>query len=908
MLRLLTAIRRNLNVKILLALSGCVAMVMGGVIVLAMASQQRHLLEQMTSFGHKLQSVAYAAIEHPMALGDSATVDRQLFAMREQLDGSEVIICDFNEMVVFASHSEQIGKPLSTLTANWDFLSHLREMLADGSEISVAGHFEEVRDGRRYLLTIDAIDNRPECYHCHGTSRRVLGGLITRHSTDSTYGAIAALRTHTIAISLLGIAALVLLAYLLLVRLVTRPVEELAEKAGRIAAGDLDVAVTARSEDAIGMLGRSFNSMARSVKDSYSQLSSFSKELEREVDRRTTMLREKTFLLERANRELRELDKLKSSFLANMSHELRTPMNSIIGYTDLLIDRVDGEINLEQEKSLGKVQHNARHLLQLINDILDMAKIESGKVTLDPASVDIRALTESMATIFEPTIARKGLAFNLDLGVDLPAVYVDEDKVRQIFINLLSNAVKFTSQGAITISVSPLAPNGGGLSRYVKICVDDTGIGIRPGDLGTLFDKFSQIDSSTVRRYEGTGLGLSIARGLVVLHKGKIWATSILGKGSTFCFTLPTSMELFEKPIPAKVEPQIAELLAQFFERPAETFLKPPRHGGRPIKCWEFAHCGQASCPAHGNEEHRCWLIPGTHCRGTKVAECSEKIDFCKSCEIIDLLLLAENEPPVPCAPARDKQPPVVVPPHRKTVLVIDDNAEVVDLVGKYIGEEYQVVGLLGGEAAVTKAMELQPAVITLDIMMPGKDGWQVLHELKQNPATQDIPVVVLSIVDNKKLGFSLGAAEYIVKPVDKNLLLRKLRSLEKIARIRRILVVDNEKRTVAMLSELLEENGYQVAGAVNSGAAAEALEAAPADLIVLNPIMPAADGFDFIERLKSNPRTKDIPLILLTQQSLSEGDLENLNGHIRAILNRTTLTEEGLREELVETIRRCGG
>jgi PAS domain S-box-containing protein len=1092
----LAKIRRCLSAKILIVLSVCVAFVMGWVIVLAVVSQQRHLLAQMTSFGHKLQSIAHAAIKHPMALGDSAAIDRQLLAIRDQLAGSEIIVCDFDQIIVFSSHGEQIGEPMTSLTGSGEFIVALQELLSGQDGGSVPGHFEEVRNGRRYLLTLDAIDNQPECYECHGSSRRVLGGLITRHSTDGTYAAITALRNRTIGISLMGIAAVVLLTYLLLARLVTRPLEELAAKAGRLAGGDLEVAVTVGSEDAVGLLGRSFNIMVSSIKDQigyfnslrdaiaaplfivnndmlitymneacarltgfsreetegrlscrqvfrsdhcgttcplrcgrddntmregitatltdrqgdlipvmvsasaledargiiigaveickdvseviqaerlrylketavreeeqrrylearvgellgtlsqvsagnlkvrameqgrgdvmdqvarhinlsldnleelYARISSFSREMEREVDRRTMLLREKTLLLERANRELRELDKLKSAFLANMSHELRTPMNSIIGYTDLLLDGVDGRINEEQEKSLGKVQQNARHLLQLINDILDMAKIESGKIALDPAQVHLGTLAAAVATIFEPTVTGKGLALTLDIGADLPLVHIDEDKVRQIFINLLSNAVKFTNRGSIVISIRPFLAGSVGEQppQFLQVCVADTGIGIRAEHLGKLFDKFSQIDSSTVRHYEGTGLGLSIARGLVVLHKGKIWATSTFGKGSTFCFTLPTDGKLLEKPVRAEIEPAIAEVLAQYYERPAAIFLQGPRYGGRPVKCWEFTHCSQTSCPAHGSEELRCWLIPGTHCRGTRIAECSEKVDFCRSCEIIELLILGQAEAEAAAAAAGDDLPPAIGARDRRTVLVIDDNPEVVELVGKYIGGEYQVVGLLSGEAAVARAVELKPVAITLDIMMPGKDGWQVLYELKQNPATQEIPVVILSIVDNKKLGFSLGAAEYIVKPIDKNFLLRKLHSLEKIASIRRILVVDSDARTVGMVRDLLEGSGYQSAGAMSSREAIAAMEVSPPDLIVLNPIMPAADGLDVIERLKANRQTRNTPIILLTQQMPDEKDLENLNGHIRAILNKRILTEEAWREELVETIRK---
>lgn len=242
-----------------------------------------------------------------------------------------------------------------------------------------------------------------------------------------------------------------------------------------------------------------------------------------------------------------------------------------------------------------------------------------------------------------------------------------------------------------------------------------------------------------------------------------------------------------------------------------------------------------------------------------------------------------------------------------KKVLVIDDNAEVIELVRKYVGDEFQVVGLLNGHDAVRLAMELQPVAITLDIMMPGKDGWQVLHELKQNPATQDIPVVILSIVDNKKLGFSLGAAEYLVKPIDKKLLLRKLKSLEKMRpSIKKILVVDNDRHALDTICHLFDEGGYEISCAQNHAEAAEIIACQPPDLIVFNPFMPAPEGIDLIEQIKTNPQTMHIPLILITQQQLPEDALEKLNGRIRAILDKGLLSEEGLLKELVETIKKC--
>jgi len=240
--------------------------------------------------------------------------------------------------------------------------------------------------------------------------------------------------------------------------------------------------------------------------------------------------------------ELEKLDKLKSSFLANVSHELRTPMTVITGYTDLLLDKIDGPINEEQEKSLKKIASHSKHLMQLINDILDVSKMESGeKITLDPKEIDLKLLIESIASGFEPVMKQKGLTFTINIDDDLPPVYVDEDRTKQIMINLLSNAVKFAEKGGVTIKarLSDKRIEPGKPPSFSEVCVEDTGIGIKEEDISHIFENFTQVDGSINRKYEGTGLGLNIVKRLVELHKGEIWVTTKYGEGSKFCFTLP---------------------------------------------------------------------------------------------------------------------------------------------------------------------------------------------------------------------------------------------------------------------------------------------------------------------------------------------------------------------------------
>ncbi len=1101
MFSLLDPIRKRLALKILIVLTISVALVMGAVISISVKNQRKQIRERMTEFGQEMKSLAYAGIKHPMSVGDSASIEKQFSDIRNQLHGTEIVICDFDQRIVFATDTKRINTPVARFVHSPEALAALGKLLRNGAP----GHqvsFEEEQDGRKYLITIHRILNEKECHHCHGATRKVLGSLLTKRSTDATYAAIASLRNKTIAISVLGIGVIIALIYFLLIKLVTRPVSELAAKAEQLARGDLTVSVPVRSEDSIGVLGESFNSMVTSIKEQievadslkkviadplfmvdldmivtymneacalitgysreetegkltcreilhsdicnktdcpvqrtfkeglpvkgirttivsktgkkipimtsasalkdahgrivgavevfkdisdileverlqyvkqmakreeeqrqylelraenllkvlaqasegnlkvraalsgeecdkcvmdkiaahtnqmldnleklYNKISSFSRELEHEVARRTMMLRDRTLLLEQANRELRELDRLKSSFLANMSHELRTPMNSIIGYTALLLDRVDGEINEEQEKSLQKVANNAKHLLQLINDILDMSKIESGKIELVPEETDIKELIKTTASTFKPALEEKNLTISFDFAPDLPPVFIDDDKTRQILNNLLSNAVKFTERGGITIHARPssIGIKPGEKPLFVEICVEDTGIGIKKDDMGKLFDKFSQIDVSTIRQYEGTGLGLSIARGLVVLHKGVIWAESEFGKGTRLIFTLPAQKKVFDKPAEPVLEPIMAEKFAEYFNKPPETFLKEPTYGGKVIRCWEYTHCGQTSCPAYGSKEHRCWLIAGTHCKGIRVAKYPEKVEFCKACEVLEKLVLSKNNKPagdngnggqeVSTTNTAGKTT-------RKTILVIDDNPEVIELIRKNIGTAYNVIGLMDSENAVDKALEIRPAAITLDIMMPGKDGWQVLQELKSTPATQDIPVIILSIVDDKNRGFSLGAAEYIVKPINKKVLLNKLKNLEKLTRIKKVLIVDPDQATRELMAGFLGEADVELTAAANSREAMDALNRTKPDLIIVNLIMPdSGSGLDLVKHVKAEEKTKNIPFILITEKDLSDEQIVKLNGGIQAILNRGLLEENVLLAELKEII-----
>ena len=888
---------KSLANKILVAIVMTIVLIMGTEIVVRIYFGTRDRIELMNVLARDMASSTYAGIKHPMAVGDADGIKRELLDIREAAKDIEVFICNFDQEIIYSTHQEKVKTKIADYIRNKAALKTLSEILKTGIEPQSA--FEDEVSGKRHLVSFYPILNQKGCHHCHGSSRKVIGSMAIRMTAERVYATVGAQRNRTLVLTLFGIPITIIIIHLIVHKFIRRPVENLAEKAHRFAEGDMSVSIDIKTEDEIGVLGKTFNYMIASV-------SSASRKLEEEINRKTALLDERTQLItlvEKANRKLRELDQLKSTFLANMSHELRTPMNAIIGYTDLLVDGVDGPVNEEQEKSLKRIANNSRYLLQLINDILDISKIESGKVKLEPKELDIKWIVESVIPTFEPLIKEKGLTLSDSIDEDLALVYGDEDAIRQVLMNLLSNAIKFTSKGGITITARPsdrgIKP--GESPIFAEVCVEDTGIGIKEEDLGTIFDKFVQVDLTTVRQGEGTGLGLSIARGLVALHKGMMWATSKYKEGTKFHFTIPFKEEILERPGEPVIEPRMAEALANYFGRPVETFLKEPQYAGKPVRCWEYVRCGQPGCPAYGIEESRCWLVLGTHCAGMKIAAYPEKVDFCKGCELIEGLVLKAEEEYGSVEAGALKGEQVA----KKTVLAIDDNAEVICIIRKYLGEEYRVVGLASGEEAVEKAKELAPLAITLDIMMPGKDGWEVLRELKETPETEDIPVIILSIVDDKRLGFSLGATEYIVKPVGKQVLLRKLRNLEKLGRIKRVLVVDNDPETVRLIGNVLKELEYQVTTAYNSKDAIKSVQDFRPDLVVLNLTMPEVSGFDVIEYLKTGEGVKDIPLIVLTHRDLNEKEIDDLNDRMQAILNKGVLTKEDLLKELKDTINK---
>jgi PAS domain S-box-containing protein len=513
--------------------------------------------------------------------------------------------------------------------------------------------------------------------------------------------------------------------------------------------------------------------------------------------------------LQQKNVELEAASRMKSAFLANMSHELRTPLNAIIGFSEVLRDGLVGELTAQQRGFIGDIFVSGNHLLALINDILDLSKVEAGKMTLDLEPVEVAPLFASSLSIIREKAATRRIRLNMEAAVGLGTILLDARKVKQIVYNLLSNAVKFSNEGGEVIlrasrvlraDVGGLSPGCCGRSlpltdnefgEFLEIRVSDTGIGISPEGLEQLFKPFSQIDSGLARRFEGTGLGLAMVKILAELHGGTVAVESAVGHGSRFTVWLPLQVS------------------GNLIHTPA---MAPPSRIERPT-------------------EARIALIVES--------------DF-KSAELIRVQLEAEG---------------------------------------------FEVLHATSAEAALILAVQQPLALITLDIMLPNMDGWELLGRIKQVPELRRVPVVIISIAADPKKGFSLGAAAVMQKPISRPELFDALGDLGLLplshGQTLTVLVVDDDPKAV----EFIAINIMAMAGTVlRAYGGREAIEIARRklpDVILLDLMMPKVSGFDVVEALNEQPDTARIPIVVVTAKHITAEDRATLHGHVATIMDK---------------------
>ncbi len=507
--------------------------------------------------------------------------------------------------------------------------------------------------------------------------------------------------------------------------------------------------------------------------------------------------------LAKARDEALEATRAKSVFLANMSHELRTPMNAIIGYSEMLIEEAE---EAEQERfisDLKKIHTAGRHLLQLINDILDLSKIEANKLELYLETFDVGVMIQDVSTTIQPLAEKNGNNLVIKSAPNLGLMRADLTRVRQILFNLLSNACKFTDHGTVSLETIREKRDG---RDWFTISVRDSGIGMTTEQIGKLFQPFSQGDSSTTRKYGGTGLGLAITRRFCEMMGGDITVQSEIGNGSNFILELP------------------AEVVEQKTEEPST------------------------------------------------VRECTGQISG-EAC----------------------------------TILSIDDDPTIHDLLARFLNKEgFKVEVALSGEEGIRLAKGLHPQVILLDVLMPNMDGWATLSALKSDTDLTNIPVIMMTIVDDKNLGFTLGASDYICKPVDWNHLLAIVKKYCGKQVPGSALVVEDDAATREMLSRVLVKDGWHVEEAENGQVALKSVSQHCPDVILLDLIMPDVDGFEFLTKLRGREQWRSIPVIVVTGKDLTEQDRLRLNNNVIKIIKKGSFNRQGLLNELKEQIKTC--
>lgn len=582
----------------------------------------------------------------------------------------------------------------------------------------------------------------------------------------------------------IGIASLLLTGVLVVVVtlhffiFLRRRVQQLQAGTARIGSGDLAYRISLDNDDELAEVAMGINQMAGQLQQAM-----------RGIDE--------------ARQAAEQANQLKSSFLANMSHELRTPMNAIIGYTEMMLedlsDSADDPAATQMSQDLERIRSAGKHLLALINDVLDLSKIEAGKMQLSLETFPIDALLKDVVDTVKPLVAKNGNTLQLDVPQDPGTMHADLTRLRQSLFNLLSNAAKFTDHGTITLQVQP--DDSGPLPR-IRFAVTDTGIGMTEEQLGRVFEDFAQADASTTKRFGGTGLGLSISRRFCRLMGGDITVRSAAGVGSTFVIDLPLHVS----------EAAVEE----------EAIDSPPQTG-------------------QGGD----------------------------------------------------------------LVLVIDDDPGMLDLLGRLLNREgYRVATATTGDEGLAIVQRQRPQAIILDVLMPHQDGWSVLSTIKNDPDTRAIPVIVLTMLDDSEMAFSLGAADFMTKPVDRHQLAASLRRCGLVPREGTVLLVDDDPEARVLMRRALADGRWQFLEAADGWQALDLMQHRQPDLILLDWLMPGMSGQEFLTRLRDNEKNRvSTPVIVVTSQRL-DGDQDSLDT-LRALwISKSELTRGALQAAVGHALR----
>ncbi len=510
----------------------------------------------------------------------------------------------------------------------------------------------------------------------------------------------------------------------------------------------------------------------------------------------------KNIELENEKKKTDDANETLKRFLATFSHELRAPLNAIVGFSEILTS--DDLKTLPPEKVqdfMKNINVSGRHLQGLINDILDLSKIEAGKMELHVEAYPISFFKESIERVMQGALQERKLTLVFEVAPEIDQLVVDQTRFKQILVNLVSNAIKYSNTGGkITVGVRRFV-------NEIEVEVRDEGVGIKPEDLAKLFHAFQQGKNAKGAK-EGTGLGLVITKRLVELHGGQITVESEWGKGSTFRFKIPMI-------VAGEVVDSADQLVRVVGEHPA---------------------------------------------------------------------VMANGQKPL--------------------VLIIEDNVQAGQLIQLYLEEAgYRTEIARDGAEGIEKAKQLKPNIITLDMIMPIKDGWQVLKELKRHPICKDIPIIIISITDEKKLGFSMGAVDYFVKPVNKEELLGAIQKvplrLQKQKEHPKVLIIDDDKTAAELIQVILEAEGYEVIKTMNGKEGVRLAGSEAPDLIILDLIMPDISGFNVAYQLKQQVSTRNTPIIILTSMEVDEDTKEQMAGFISTIMSKSRFTKKDLLREI---------